>query len=57
MKNNFIPPTINLNNPDPQCDLNYTPNIGIEKPIRNAITLNYGFGGHIAALVISKYEK
>ena len=52
-----IPPTINLHNPDPACDLNYVPNTmvadaGLEAVISNSV----GFGGHNAALVFKKYS-
>ena len=48
---NFIPPTINYENPDPECDLNYTPNAGVEREIRVAVSTSLGFGGHNGALV------
>ena len=47
----FIPPTINYENPDPECDLNYTPNTGVEREIRVAVSTSLGFGGHNGALV------
>ncbi len=54
LKNNKIPPTINLNNPDIDCDLNYTPNILLEKELHTAMSNSFGFGGHNAVLVFSK---
>lgn len=54
MKNSFVPPTINYSNPDPECDLNYTPNFGIEKDINFAMKNSFGFGGHNAALLFKK---
>lgn len=54
MRDRFVPPTINLHNPDPQCDLDYVPNTGRPMHIRNILKLSFGFGGHIAALVISR---
>ena len=54
LKNNIIPPTINLNNPDTECDLNYTPNIAIEKKLFTAMSNSFGFGGHNGALVFKK---
>jgi len=54
MNDDYIPPTLNLHRPDPGCDLNYTPLIGVRKRIRHALVLNYGFGGHMAALVLRK---
>ena len=56
IQNSFIPPTINLRNQDPDCDLNYTPNKGIKKNINNALSNNFGFGGHNASLIFSKYK-
>lgn len=55
IQNNFAPPTINLDDPDPECDLNYAPNVGVSRPVRTALTLNYGFGGQIAAIIFSQY--
>ena len=47
----FVPPTINYENPDPECDLNYTPNTGVGRDIRVAVSTSLGFGGHNGALV------
>ena len=46
-----IPPTINYENADPDCDLNYTPNTKINKQINYAMSNSFGFGGHNASLV------
>ncbi|MDR0727650.1 MAG: beta-ketoacyl-ACP synthase II [Puniceicoccales bacterium] len=51
----IIPPTINYENPDPQCDLNYTPNKPMHRNVSVAIKDNMGFGGHNAVLVFKKY--
>ena len=51
-----IPPTINLENPDPECDLDYTPNVANGKKVRVAVNNSFGFGGHNATLVIAKYN-
>jgi 3-oxoacyl-[acyl-carrier-protein] synthase II len=51
-----IPPTINLENPDPQCDLDYTPNTAKEKKVRIAMNNSFGFGGHNATLVATAFE-
>jgi len=56
IRDGVIPPTINLENPDPQCDLDYTPNKAKEKQIRIAINNSFGFGGHNATLVTTKFE-
>ena len=54
IKDGVIPPTINLDNPDEECDLDYTPNNSIEKDISYAMTNSFGFGGHNAVLIFSK---
>ncbi len=53
----FLPPTINLKNPDPECDLDYVPNVGRAKVLEYAISNSLGFGGHNGALVVKKFEK
>lgn len=53
----YVPPTINYCVPDEKCDLNYTPNIGIEKKIRYALNNSLGFGGHNAVLILKKCEE
>ena len=56
LKENFIPPTINYKNFDPECDLDYTVNEGKERPVYVAISNSLGFGGHNATLVFKKWE-
>jgi len=56
LKNNKIPPTINLTNPDPECDLNYSPLKPTDKKIRVAINNAFGFGGHNTSIVFKKVE-
>ena len=56
LKNNVIPPTINYEDPDPECSLNYTPNEAVEKPLHYVMSNSFGFGGHNASLVLKKYE-
>jgi len=51
-----IPPTINLENPGEECDLDYTPNVAREKQVRVALNNSFGFGGHNATLVASAFE-
>jgi 3-oxoacyl-[acyl-carrier-protein] synthase II len=50
IKNGIVPPTINLDNPDPDCDLDYVPNVARAKKVRLAINNSFGFGGHNATL-------
>lgn len=57
LKEGFLPPTINLNNPDPECDLDYVPNKGRQSDIKYALSNALGFGGHNAAIVLKKYEE
>ncbi|MCC5940072.1 MAG: beta-ketoacyl-ACP synthase II, partial [Balneolaceae bacterium] len=52
-----IPPTINQETPDPECDLNYTPNKPVERDITYAMNNAFGFGGHNTALIFKKFEK
>lgn len=52
MRDGVMPPTINLENPDPECDLDYVPNTAREKKIKAAISNSFGFGGHNSSLLI-----
>lgn len=54
---NRIPPTINYENPDPDCDLNYVPNKSIQHPVNIALSNNLGFGGHNATIIFRRYEE
>ena len=56
VRDSFVPPTIHYEQPDPECDLDYTPNVGREMPIRYALSNSLGFGGHNACLVFGKWE-
>jgi len=56
MVNNFIHPTINYENPDPECDLDYVPNIGRKAEIRISVCNCIGFGSKNSALVLQKFE-
>ena len=52
MRDGVLPPTINLDNPDPECDLDYVPNKAREKKVKIAISNSFGFGGHNSSLLI-----
>ena len=54
IENDTIPPTINLQQPDPECDLNYTPNKKLDKRINTSMNNSFGFGGHNASLIFQK---
>jgi 3-oxoacyl-[acyl-carrier-protein] synthase II len=55
MQNSMVPPTINYTTPDPDCDLNYTPNKPQPREINAAISNTFGFGGHNATLCFKKF--
>jgi 3-oxoacyl-[acyl-carrier-protein] synthase II len=54
--NNRVPPTINLENPDPDCDLDYVPNSSREQEVNVALSNSFGFGGHNVTLAFKKYS-
>jgi len=54
MRDNVIPPTINLENQDPQCDLDYCANTAREVEVNAALSNSFGFGGHNASLLVKK---
>lgn len=56
IKNSFVPPTINYEEPDPECDLNYVPNAAQNKEVNYALSNAFGFGGHNATLLFKKYN-
>jgi 3-oxoacyl-[acyl-carrier-protein] synthase II len=56
IRDSVIPPTINLENPGAECDLDYTPNVAREKKVRVALNNSFGFGGHNATVVASAFE-
>lgn len=53
----LIPPTTNLQNPEPACDLDYVPNVARKADLRIGISNSFGFGGHNAVIVMRRYEK
>jgi 3-oxoacyl-[acyl-carrier-protein] synthase II len=50
-----VPPTINYGTPDPECDLNYTPNSSVRRELTAAISNSFGFGGHNVSLAVRKF--
>ena len=53
---NVVPPTINYETPDPECDLDYVPNQAREMPVEIAVNNSFGFGGHNAVLILRKFH-
>ncbi|OES43934.1 beta-ketoacyl-ACP synthase II [Domibacillus iocasae] len=56
IQHDLIPPTINLQNPDPECDLDYVPNEARKADVRAAMSNSLGFGGHNATIVLKQYN-
>ena len=54
LQDEIVPPTINYENPDPECDLNYVPNQARSIKIRNIMSNSFGFGGHNATIILSQ---
>jgi len=57
LMNNILPPTINYETPDPDCDLDYVPNQPRKADLRNVISNSFGFGGHNATLALSRFRQ
>ncbi|WP_079910298.1 beta-ketoacyl-ACP synthase II [Paenibacillus sp. 32352] len=57
LKHGFIPPTINLDNQDPECDLDYVPNQARQANVKVAMSNSFGFGGHNATIILKKFEQ
>lgn len=56
IRDNVAPPTINLNTPDPECDLDYVPNVARELPISCVMSNSFGFGGHNVSLIFKAFN-
>jgi len=56
LRDQILPPTINLENPDPDCDLDYVPNQSRKAPLEYALSNSFGFGGTNAALLFKRYQ-
>jgi 3-oxoacyl-[acyl-carrier-protein] synthase II len=57
VEHGVLPPTINYDDPDPECDLDYIPNESREADVRTAVSNSFGFGGHNATIVIRRFEE
>ncbi|MFP4416348.1 MAG: beta-ketoacyl-ACP synthase II [Chitinivibrionales bacterium] len=56
LRDGIVPPTINYEDPDPDCPLSYTPNEAVKRNLTYAMSNSFGFGGHNASLILKKYE-
>jgi 3-oxoacyl-[acyl-carrier-protein] synthase II len=57
LRDGIIPPTINYETPDPECDLDYVPNYARPAIVQNIMSNSFGFGGHNASLILSRYRE
>ena len=56
IRNGIVPPTINLEDPDPECDLDYVPNVAREMKVDYALSNSFGFGGHNASILLKRFD-
>ena len=55
LRDNYCPPTLNLDEPAPECDLDYIPKVGVSVPLRAVMSLSLGFGGHNSAIIFKRF--
>jgi 3-oxoacyl-[acyl-carrier-protein] synthase II len=56
LRQGVLPPTINYETPDPDCDLDYIPNVAREQKVRHVLSNSFGFGGQNISLIVSQFE-
>jgi 3-oxoacyl-(acyl-carrier-protein) synthase len=57
LRDGFAPPTVNLTDPDPECDLDCIPLVGRQQQFEHALKLSIAFGGHLAAVALSRWNE
>jgi 3-oxoacyl-[acyl-carrier-protein] synthase II len=57
VQDGMVPPTINYRTPDPECDLNYVPNVGVQHEVDVALSNSFGFGGHNCTLAVRRFRE
>ncbi len=56
LRDGFVPPTLNLTDPDPECDLDCVPLVGQQRPLQSALKLSLAFGGHLVAIALRRWN-